>query len=105
MHGVIEDPITITPEKSIRDIIELIETKQYTFKTFPVVDTSGKLIGLLSSDAVKPRHSERKVGEVMKPLQDIKTVPENEMKENPIHRAEQFFTEHVGINKLLIVDE
>lgn len=105
MHGVIEDPITITPEKNIGDIIDLIETKQYTFKTFPVVDKAGTLIGLLSSDAVKPRHATRGVSEVMKPLGEIKTVPENEMQKNPIRRAEQFFTEYVGINKLLIIDE
>jgi len=27
------------------------------------------------------------------------------MKENPIHRSEKFFTENVGINKMLIIDE
>lgn len=41
----------------------------------------------------------------MKPRDQILTVSASEMKENPIQRAERFFTENVGINKLLIVSE
>jgi len=105
MHGVIEDPITILPNQYISDVLALMDTKHYKFSTFPVLDSSGILVGLLSSDVVKPRHATKTVQETMKKREDIKTVPEEEMRENPIQRAEQFFTDNVGINKLLIVDE
>ena len=40
VHGLIQNPITITADKQIGDIIELIDEKHFQFKTFPIVDNS-----------------------------------------------------------------
>src|SRR5713101_7152503 len=41
VHGLIQDPIKVTPEQSIGDVLKLIEEKHFAFSTFPVVDTQG----------------------------------------------------------------
>src|SRR5471030_1399461 len=48
IHGLIQDPITVSPGNSIGDLLAMIESKRYAFSTFPVVDRAGKLAGLLS---------------------------------------------------------
>ena len=52
--GMIQDPITVLPEKIIGDVIKMIEERKFSFSTFPVVDEKGKLVGLLSGHVVKP---------------------------------------------------
>src|SRR5436189_4810286 len=47
VHGLIQDPIKVSPDQHIRDVLELIEQKKFGFSTFPVVDANGKLTGLL----------------------------------------------------------
>ena len=43
IHGLIQDPITVTPELLIGDILAMIEAKNFSFSTFPVVDAAGRL--------------------------------------------------------------
>ena len=38
VHGLIRDPITITADKLVGDVLNLIEQKNFQFRTFPVVD-------------------------------------------------------------------
>src|SRR5882757_5932607 len=52
IHGLIQDPITVAPDQLIGDVIAMIEAKRFAFSTFPVVDASGKLAGLLSGNVV-----------------------------------------------------
>src|SRR4051794_146577 len=47
VHGLIQEPIQVSPDQHIRDVLDLIEQKKFGFSTFPVVDANGKLIGLL----------------------------------------------------------
>ena len=37
-------------DKQIGDIIELIDEKHFQFRTFPIVDEKGKLLGLLPDE-------------------------------------------------------
>jgi len=55
VHGLIQDPIRVHPEQYIGDVLELIEKKRFSFSTFPVVDATGTLLGLLPGHVVKPR--------------------------------------------------
>src|ERR1700690_4310829 len=41
IHGLIQDPITVSPGLAIGDVLALIEEKRYGFSTFPVVDREG----------------------------------------------------------------
>src|SRR6267378_5213580 len=55
VHGLIQDPVKVLPGQLIGDVLAMIEQKKFAFGTFPVVDESGKLVGLLSGHVVKPR--------------------------------------------------
>src|SRR2546426_23744 len=97
VHGLIPEPIKVTPEESIGDVLNLIEKKRFAFSTFPVVDGQGKLAGLLSSHVVKPRYAKRKVAEALTPRAQVHTITQKELGRDPIARADKFFNEHPGI--------
>lgn len=105
IHGVIQQPITVQPSESVGDVLEMIERKRYGFRTFPVVDERGFLVGLLSSSIVKDRYRSRKVVDAMTPLADVLTINERSLSRDPIKEADRFFTEHIGIHKLIVVDD
>ncbi len=105
INGLLPNPITVQPEMYVQDVLELIEEKGYQFRTFPVEDQAGKLAGLLSSKVVKARYGHIKVADAMTPASEVYTVKEEEIKPNPIEIADRFFSNHMGINKLLVVDD
>ena len=47
IHGLIQEPAKVSPDQLIGDVLDLIEKSRFSFSTFPVVDTDGKLVGLL----------------------------------------------------------
>jgi IMP dehydrogenase len=105
VHGLIQDPIKVSPDQFIGDVIQMIEHKKFGFSTFPVVDERGKLLGLLPGHVVKPRYAQRKVAEALQPRAQVQTINHKELGKDPIARADKFFTEHLGIHKLLVVDD
>ena len=74
VHGLIQDPIKISPNQLIGDVIEQIEQRKFGFSTFPVVDEHGKLVGLLSGHVVKPRYASRKVAEALTPRSQVHSI-------------------------------
>jgi IMP dehydrogenase len=105
VHGLIQEPITVTPDLCVGNVLELIEDRRYSFSTFPVVDESGKLTGLLPGSVVKPRYADRQVAEAAIPRNNVHTIQQTMLEPNPIEVADRFFTDHPGINKLLVVDD
>lgn len=105
VHGLIQEPIKVVPDQLIGSVLEMIEKKHYSFSTFPVVDAAGKLLGLLSSHVVKPRFAQRLVSELLTPRSQVLSIQKKELGKDPVARADQFFTEHPGMNKLLVVDD
>jgi IMP dehydrogenase len=105
IHGLMQDPITVEPELLVGDVLDLIEEKHYDFRTFPVTEPDGKLVGLLTGKVIKERYRSKKVAEAMTPLAELFTLPERQVAADPIREADKFFTENIGIHKLLIVDE
>src|SRR5674476_148704 len=58
VQGLIQEPIKVSPDQLIGDVLALIEEKKFGFSTFPVVDAKGILAGLLPatwSNRVTPR--------------------------------------------------
>jgi len=104
VHGLIREPIKVSPEQMIGDVLALIEEKKFSFSTFPVVDASGVLLGLLPGHCVRARFAPRAVTEAMIPRSSVLTICEDELGDDPIARADRFFTENIGIHKLLVVD-
>ncbi|MGA3008130.1 MAG: IMP dehydrogenase, partial [Opitutaceae bacterium] len=105
IHGLIQDPITVAPDLLIGDVLAMIEQRKFDFRTFPVVDAHGKLAGLLSSNLVKERYRAKKIADIMTPRAQLFTVPPKKMSGDPIKIADAFFTEHVGLHKILVVDD
>ena len=105
VHGLIQDPITITADKLVGDVLELIEEKNFQFRTFPIVDDQEKLLGLLPGRVVKKRYKNSKVTDGMLARNEVYTIRENEVGKDPITTADKFFSKHMGIHKLLVVDK
>jgi IMP dehydrogenase len=105
VHGLIQDPITVGPAQLIGDVLAMIEAKHFAFSTFPVVDAQGRLAGLLSGNVVKERYKAKSVAEVMTTRAQLVTEREVDVVPDPIRTADRFFTAHVGINKMLVVDD
>ncbi|MEM7673984.1 MAG: IMP dehydrogenase, partial [Verrucomicrobiota bacterium] len=104
IHGFISEPVTVNADWYISDILELIEKKRFKFSTFPVVDNDGRLMGLIPGRVVKHRYREKSVKEAMFKREQVFALSEDELGTDPIGTADRFFTEHLGIHKLLVVD-
>jgi IMP dehydrogenase len=105
IHGLIQEPIKVSPDQFLGDVLEMVEKRKFEFRTFPVVDEQGKLLGLLPGHVVKPRYAKRKVSEALTPRDQIHTLRKKDLGSNPISKADKFFTDHPGIHKLLVVDD
>lgn len=105
IHGLIQDPIKVSPELYIADVLDKIAQKNYRFRTFPVVNENNILLGLLAGRVVKERYRHKTVFEAMTPREQVFTITEKEITQDPIAVADHFFNEHIGIHKLLVVDD
>lgn len=105
IHGFIQEPIKVSPEQKVGEVIDLIARRGFGFRAFPVVDSENRLLGLLSGSVVRERYRDRLVSEAMTPRSEVYTLHERDIRDNPIKAADQFFNEHMRINKLLIVDD
>jgi len=105
IHGLIQDPIAVAPDQLIGDVLAMIEAKRFSFSTFPVVDDTGLLVGLLSGNVVKDRYKTKRVADVMTPRAQLVTEKQRAVAKDPIAAADKFFSAHVGINKMLVVDD
>lgn len=45
--GVVKDPVTVNPAATVREVLEL--SKKYNFYAFPVIETDGQLVGIVTS--------------------------------------------------------
>ena len=105
INGLIRDPITVDPEACIGEILTMVEAKNYTFSTFPVIDKQGVLLGLLPGKMVKKRYAAKQVHEAMMPVEQVLTINEKEIADDPIATADRIFDQHIGIHKLLVIDD
>jgi IMP dehydrogenase len=105
VHGLIQEPIRVRPDQQIGDVLQLIEEKRYSFSTFPVVDRDNQLVGLLPGHVVKPRYASRSVIDAMTPRSQVHTLHVRELGNDPIQRADKFFSENPGIHKILVVED
>ena len=105
IHGLIQEPVTIGAGIKIGDVLEMIQQKEYKFSTFPVVDEAKKLIGLLSGSVVRARYKDIPVAVAMNPRSKLITLNEKNLGDDPIAAADRFFDEHIGIHKILVIDD
>jgi len=105
IHGFLQNPITIRPDALIGDLLAKIEQKTFAFSTFPVTDESGMLLGLVSGNVVKERYKNRKIADVMTLRASLITENIRAVAKDPIAAADAFFNRHIGIHKMLVVDD
>ncbi|HLJ66495.1 MAG TPA: IMP dehydrogenase [Chloroflexota bacterium] len=95
---VIENPYTIQPESTVGDARDILEEKHIT--GLPVVDGSGRLVGLLAGRDILFVHDDcRLVRDVMTPRERLVTAPLG----TSISQAEEILQEH-KVEKLPLVD-
>ena len=96
--GVISDPITVTPDKTIREVVELTRAKGIS--GVPVVERNGEVAGIVTHRDLRfEQRYDLPVSAVMTPKERLITVRENAPKEEVLlllHRHR--------IEKVLVVD-
>jgi IMP dehydrogenase len=98
MTGVIHDPITVSPDMTLRDVRELM--KQHNISGFPVVENE-HLVGILTDRDLRfERNWERKVRDVMTKESDLVTCSPN----TDLEDAKDLMQQH-KIEKLLVVNQ
>ncbi len=53
LNGLIENPVTFRPDKTVAEMLAERERRKLTFAGFPIVDEDGKLCGIMTSRDVK----------------------------------------------------
>ncbi len=97
--GIVTDPVTVFPDMTIAQIKEL--TFRSGFGGFPVVDTDGSLVGIITGRDVRfVTDLSMKVHEVMTPKSRLVTVHENASRE-----VVQALMQKHRIEKVLIVND
>ncbi len=90
--GVVTDPVTISPESTVREVVEL--TRRYGISGLPVVD-GNDLVGIVTSRDLRfEKRLDEKVATVMTPKDRLVTVKEGAEKSEVIellhaHRIEK----------------
>jgi IMP dehydrogenase len=96
--GVISDPITVTPDKTIREVIEL--TRARGISGVPVVTASSEVVGIVTHRDLRfEQRFDAPVASVMTPKERLITVRENAPKDEVLALLHQH-----RIEKVLVVD-
>ena len=96
--GVISDPITVTPDKTIREVMELTRAKGIS--GVPVVTVGGDVVGIVTSRDLRfEQRYDHPVSAVMTPKERLVTVRENAPKEEVLTLLHKH-----RIEKVLVVD-
>jgi IMP dehydrogenase len=96
--GMILDPITLSPEKTLRDAHELMA--RFSISGVPIVESDGRLVGIVTNrDLQFETQLDRTIREVMT-SDSLVTAPEG----TTLEAAERILHEH-RIEKLPVVDD
>ena len=91
--GVVKDPITITQDMTVRDVLNL--TKQHKISGLPVIDTAGKVVGIVTNRDLRfETRLDQPVKNIMTPRERLVTVREGAKREEAMalmhkHRLER----------------
>lgn len=73
--GVVKDPITVTPQTTVRQVLDKI--KAYNFHAMPVVDKNQQLVGIVTSRDLRfEMELDQPVSNIMTPKERLVTVKE-----------------------------
>jgi IMP dehydrogenase len=96
--GMIQDPVTLTPDKSIGDALELM--RKYSVSGIPIVNDSKRLVGILTNRDLRfEPNSKLKVSQLMT-QENLVTAPLG----TTLEKAEKILQQY-KIEKLPVVDK
>ncbi len=96
--GMIRNPVTLTPEKTIGDAVEMM--KKYSVSGIPIIDENGKLVGILTNRDLRFQPNRKlKVSELMT-TENLITAPIT----TTLEKAEKILQKY-KIEKLPVVDK
>jgi IMP dehydrogenase len=96
--GVVNDPVTIQPHMTVRDVIEL--THKHKISGLPVVD-GNKIVGIVTNRDLRfETNLDQAISNIMTPRNRLITVREGATREEAIHLLHQHRLERV-----LVIDE
>lgn len=96
--GVIKDPITIKPNSSVREVIELTVKKQIS--GLPVID-NGELVGIVTKRDLRfETNLDQPISSIMTPKEKLVTVKEGVSKQDVLSLLHKH-----RIERLLVVDD
>ena len=96
--GMIKDPVTLSPDKTIRDALDLM--RKYSVSGIPIVDNSKRLVGILTNRDLRFEPNEKlKVSQLMT-KENLVTAPMG----TTLEKAEKILQRH-KIEKLPVVDK
>jgi len=97
-HGVIVNPISLSPDKSINDALQLME--RYHISGVPITEEGGRLVGILTNRDIRfETNFQRPIRELMTQREKLITAPMG----TTLEQAQAILQEH-RIEKLPIVD-
>ena len=97
-NGMIYDPITITPEKKVKDALDIMG--KYKIGGIPVVDGHGHLVGIVTNRDLRfELNMSRPISEVMTSENLVSTTESTDL-----HKAAEILQRH-KIEKLPVVDK
>lgn len=97
--GVVADPITVTPETSLREVQEM--TERNGFAGYPVVTKENELVGIITGRDVRfVTDLQQPVTAVMTPKERLVTVKEGEARDIVMQKMHE-----KRVEKALVVDE
>lgn len=96
--GVVKDPITVTPDTTVRNLLEI--THANNISGMPVVE-GDKVVGIVTSrDVLFETNLDQPIAKIMTPKEKLVTVPEGTNREEVIRLMHQH-----RIEKILVVNK
>lgn len=97
--GVVKNPVTITPQTTVREVMEL--SRKFNFNAFPVVSDKGQLNGIVTSRDLRfETNLDQPVANLMTPKERLVTVRESADRE----LVKKLLHKH-RIEKVLVIND
>lgn len=97
--GVVTDPVTISPETTVREVLEL--GRRNNFKAFPVLAKDGELVGILTGRDLRfETNLDQPIANLMTPKDRLVTVKETADRE----LIKKLLHKH-RIEKVMVIDD
>jgi IMP dehydrogenase len=77
LNALVEKPVTVEEALTVDDVLAICKKNRFEFRTFPVVNKSGKLVGLVTQNDFDLADLNDKLKDIMTPLKNVITAPPN----------------------------